>query len=967
MLLSGLCRHRRHVYHFFCFLLCTVFFNTAAASAAKHIPSLDNYFKETLNTRSGLPHNTINAITQTPDGYMWFGTWEGVARYNGREFRIFDRNPQTGLPDVGVRTFHLDKHNVLWIGGARGGLVKVQDGQWQAFPPFGELINRLFMDNQDRLWVATEGQGLYMQDATGKRTHFTLDDGLPSLQIHSLQQDANGLLWVGTANGLVYLDAQLQIQPVAADEFNGVPIFALELNHQAALLVGTERGLYLAQPSQSKPLTLLDNVPVSAILQENSDILWIGTIDRGLLRLHNGITESLDMRQGLPNNRILALLKDKEGNLWVGTNGGIFRLRDAPFNTMTTEVGLAGNYTRALLSHSNGCMYVGSSRGLTRICNGAFSIIDLTAVSVGQSVLSLAEGPDQTVLVGTYADGLIELQHDQIRRHYDTGNGLPANEVRAILPLGNGQMWVGTSNGVSLIKDDGILSLGVADGLPSSFVVSLFQTPDQRIFIGTGNGVAVYENEQLRTLNIAAYDDAHYAFGMTYDAPVNILWITTDRGLMAYHLASNDIQIIGRAQGMPFDKIFELVQDQQGSFWISSNRGILRLNRSHALALLAGKRSSLSVELYGESDGMISSQANGGSAKAGALHHDGSVWFATSMGVTRVQPERLQQFAEIAPPVVIEKVHVDGQALPLGSPVNLVAGSNRLEISYAGLGFVMSGRIQYRTKLEGFDRDWVARGTANSAEYTNLPPGEYRFLVSASYPDGEWSKQEAVYTFTLLPHLWQRWWFKFAIILLLTTLSIIAVRWRMSSLRHTEQRLRKLVAEQTTELQLLARQDALTGLANRRAFDEELQHEYQRAQRNNTTLCLALIDVDHFKRVNDQLSHAVGDEVLKRLAEVLKQQCRTVDLLARWGGEEFVVLLPDTSLQDASEVCERLRHKVEKLNFTDLAADLHITISIGLTTNNKLELPQLLVSADKALYNAKKLGRNRLALADNTR
>lgn len=937
----------------------------ALADSRSPVPALDNYFKESLNTRDGLPHNTINAIAQTADGYLWFGTWEGVARYNGREFRIFDRSPETGLPDVGVRTFHLDPLGRLWIGGSRGGLVKITNGQWHSYPPLGVLINRLLLDKQQRLWIATEGQGLFMQDADGRRIQYLRQDGLPSEQVHSLLEDQQGRIWVGTSDGLVYLDEQLTIRSVEPAQYNGVPVFALALNERGELLVGTERGLFLSQSLAAVPVTLLDNVPVSALLFENSEVLWIGTIDRGLLRQHGSVTEELDIRQGLPNNRILALQLDAERNLWVGTNGGVFRLRDAPFSTFTTEQGLAGNFVRSVLSHSDGCLYIGSSRGLNRYCAGTLEQIDLSAVSIGQSVLSLAEGPEQSLWVGTYADGLIELKHGQIQRHFNAGNGLPANEVRAVLPLADGTIWVGSALGATYIDGEQIRTYGREDGLPSPFIMALYQSADGRIFIGSGAGVAILHNNKLHPLDLKEFDDADYAFGFAEDLAAGILWMTTDRGLIAYNLTSGDIKLIGRAQGMPFDKLFQLVQDPQGYFWISSNRGVLRINRSQALEVLAGKQQTIEFELFGESDGMASAQANGGSAKAATLYHDGSVWVATSIGVSRVQPERLQHFAKMLPPVVIEKLLVDGQETSLVAQQALAAGTNRVEIQYAGLGFIMSERIQYRTLLEGFDQGWVNRGSYIAAEYTNLPPGIYRFRVSAAYPGGDWSQNEAALSFEILPQFWQRWWFKVLLVLSFGLMLVLLVHWRLQSLKRNEARLLKLVTEQTVELQLLARQDALTGLANRRAFDEALQHEYQRAKRNNTTLCLALLDVDHFKQVNDKLSHATGDEVLRRIAAMLKQQSRAVDVVARWGGEEFVILLPETTLSAAAEACERLRQKLAQLDFSELAPGLTMTVSIGLTTNDKLELPQMLLNADRALYQAKRTGRNRLVIADN--
>ncbi len=933
-------------------------------NSAKQIPNLNNYFKEVLNTSDGLPHNTINAIAQTQDGYLWFATWEGIARFDGREFRVFDRTQDIGLPDSGVRAIHLDRHQALWFGGARGGLVRLKDDKWQSYPPTGGLINQLFLDKQDRLWIATLGQGLIMQDSSGKRVQYHQQDGLLSEQVHSVVQDEQGRIWVGTADGLVFLDETLQIQAVTIDEFIDVPVFALAFNDNGRLLVGTQRGLYLSTDDNTSAIVLLEDVPVSAILPGSEQVLWIGTIDRGLLRRHAGKVEALGIRQGMPDNQVVSLSLDRQGSLWVGTNGGVFRLRDVPFSTFTTEQGLAGNYVRSVLSHTNGCLYIGSSLGLSRDCDGKISRIDISSASVGQSVLSLTQGTDQQLWVGTYADGLIKLEKDEVKQHITVANGLASNEVRAILHLENGNIWVGTSLGLSLIENDRITNIREKDGLPSSFVMSLYKSSDERLFIGTSTGLAILEAGQLRRIDLGPLDDAASVFGFADDPEAGLVWLTTDRGLIAYNLAKNTMQIVGRTQGIPFDKLFQTVLDEQGDLWVTSNQGVLRIKRAQALSILSSETSTLNYQLFGESDGMISAQANGGSANAATLHKDGSVWVATSIGVSRVQPERVAQFTVGLPTVVIDGLLVDGKVTSLNGESKLPVGANRLEIKYAGLGYLMSKRIVYRTMLEGFDNDWVYRGTQRVAEYTNLPPGQYRFEVSAAYPGGSWSEDEASINMVLLPYFWQRWWFMLGIIVLSIGLLMLVIRWRLIALKRSELHLRKLVLEQTAELQLLARQDALTGLWNRRAFDEELHKEHKRVHRNDSTLCLALLDVDHFKRVNDQLSHTVGDEVLKRIADVLKKQCRTVDLIARWGGEEFVILLPDTSLKAAVEVCERLRQKIEALNFTDLSPQLNITVSIGLTTSDKVALTQLFSSADRALYKAKSAGRNCLVVDD---
>lgn len=927
---------------------------------------LGDYFTETWSTVHGLPHNTVNAIAQTDDGYIWFGTWEGVARYNGREFVVFDRSPETGLPDSGVRALHHDSLGNLWVGGSRGGLAKVTAQQWFSKQPMGTLINRLLVDTQQQLWIATEGGGLYRLGPNNQSQHWMQADGLPFDAIYSLLEDKAGHIWVGTGAGLVYFQ-QEKIIPLNFEKLNHVRIFALAERNNGQLLIGTERGLFQYDPATQYLTELLADVPVTTILLQQ-DLMWVGTVDRGLLRYSNGQWEQLGLADGLPNNRVLDLLLDRENSLWVGTNGGVLRLRDAPFTTYQTQHGLADDFVRAVLSHANGCLFIGSSRGLNQHCDNSWQQIDLSDVSVGQSVLSLAQGIDNTLWVGTYSDGAMQLQLTpkvKVLGHYQVSEGLASNEIRAILPLSNGSVWLATAQGVTLLNADGVAqkTLATEHGLQSVFTMALHKTADGRLFFGTGEGVAFMKGEQLHKLPLSQLDDAEYAFNFVEDTEAGILWLPTDRGLVALDLTSGELSIIGRQQGVPFDKLFQLVPDKLGYFWLSTNRGVLRFSRQQALDVVRGQRQQVDLELFGESDGMASSQANGGSNPAATLHHDGTVWVATSRGVSVVNPERLSSFSAIQPPVVVEAFLVNGSLQPQQLNYRLAAGINRLELRYAGLGYVMPHRIQYRTKLEGFDLDWVNRGSQMYAEYTNLAPGDYRFNVSARYPDGQWRELDTALEISIASFFWQRLSFQFFMLFVLIAAVSFMVRWRLSSLKRSELRLKHLVAEQTTELQLLARQDVLTGMANRRAFDEALQLEFSRSKRSGRTLCLALLDIDHFKRVNDNWSHTIGDEVLKRVAQQFKLHCRSVDHLARWGGEEFVMLMPNTDSIAAGEVCERLRLIIQQTDCADIAPGLQLTISIGLSANIGMQQSeQLLQQADKALYQAKHSGRNRLVV-----
>lgn len=958
---------------------------------ARPAPLVD-YFRESWTTRDGLPHNTINSIIQSKDGYLWFATWEGAARYDGRTFTVFGRSSLTGLPDSGVRVFSLDRNDDLLIGGARGGMAMVKDGQWHSLPAVEKLINDLIRDTSGNLWIATEGGGLLLQYPDGQTRQFTAADGLEPTVIYRIIDDTQGKIWLATQQGLYWFDPALPdpVFHLAGPEM-GMPmtsIFALALSHDSRLLVGTEQGPYQLQDSTFVPLDpALQGVAVSVMMLDQQQQIWLGTINQGVMRLSSLGLEQLTVADGLPNNRVLALWQDREKSIWIGTNGGVLRLRDAPFSNLTTHKGLSDNYVRTVLEHSDGSVWIGSSGGLDRHVEG--KVIPVTNAQGGPltSVLSLAEGPDGDIWVGSYSQGVMRLRNGKVIAGFDRAMGLTSNEIRAILPMPDGSVWVGTSGGLSHIVADEIRAYHVKDGLSGEFVTALALQPNGKVWVGTGSGLSVKVGDRFQQLPLNTLDEADYVFGFYQPPASDDLWLATDRGLVRYEAKTGKIQLVGKAAGLPFDKIFAIAAEADQYFWLSSNRGILRVKQQDVLNVALGIQPQLvGYELFGESDGMQSAQCNGGSMPAAMTRKDGSLWFATSQGVAMVTPSRLNEFAIRTPPVVVQRLSADGVQYPVG--VNqLPAGTRRVEMQFAGLSYVMPTRIQYRTQLVGFDQGWVDRGPQNIAEYTNLTPGNYQFLVSAAYPDGDWSAEPATIQFEVLPFFWQRTWFLVTAGATVLFLMLLLYHWRIHSLRRNEQKLRRQVLEKTSALrqqaeiltlaveeksnlaeqlrlqaaafEAQAREDGLTGLANRRAFDEQLAAEFNRAQRLHHQLCLVILDLDHFKRINDQWSHMAGDEVLKRIAQILKLHCRDIDLISRWGGEEFALLLPQTSLQQGYEVCERLRQAIASTDYQDIAAGLTVTASFGLAVNTGLAHYDKLISrADSLLYQAKDQGRN---------
>lgn len=952
------------------------------------------FFRETWTTREGLPHNQVNAIAQTPEGYLWFGTWEGLVRYNGLEFHVFDRHNTPALQDNGIRSIRVAPDGALMIGTSRGGVTIRRGDVWQTLTKANGLAQDEIMDavedRRGRLWVATESAGISRIDGVQRR-QITTRNGLPSDVMFSLLLDRDDSVWAATAAGVAHLVGDRVTIYGTAAGLPDVPVFQLLQTHDGQLLVGTERGAFRRQGERFVPLSAqLPGDGVPSLARDASGAIWVGSINHGLMRLAGGKVETLSSQRGLPNNRVAALFIDREGSIWAGTNAGLLRLRDAPFSTYNGAHGLSDDYVRALVQSRDGSVWIGTSRGLNRWQGNKLAAVYTSADGLpGDSILSLLETADGSLWAGTYVSGLMRLRNGSLVEHFDTSSGMPgSNQVRALVQAPDGSMWIGTSRGLVRRRDGKFQLFGSDQGLPRDFIMSLHVARDGAVWVGTANGAARVLGERIVPIDLSAMNKAQDVFDFHEDAD-GTMWIATDRGLIRHR--GGKMQVLGLEQGLPIDTIFQVVDDQIGSLWLTSNRGVMRVSRRDAEAVLAGTRTQLNVDQFGEADGLASSQCNGGSGPAALRDRQGHIWVATARGAAVVDPSVLHSYRRQLPPVVIEQLLVDDRAFSPRDKLVLPAGTRKLEFHYAGLSFQMPRLLRYRHRLEGVDDAWIERGNLRFAQYTNLAPGRYRFLVSASAPGlGQgWNPDNTVMEIEIQPLLWQQPWFLPAIGVLLGLLAFAFYRWRLGHLRRRATMLEAIVGQRTHDLRghtdrlmiadqektrLLrqlqekseaferqAREDSLTGLANRRSLDEQLAHTFDVAAHDQLPLSLALLDIDHFKRINDDYSHDAGDEALRAVAIVLRDELAGQGTIARWGGEEFAVLLAGMPIEQARQCCEHLRRAVEQMDCSAFAPGWKMTLSGGVAERTGLAHHEKLLSrADTLLYEAKHAGRNRI-------
>ena len=971
-----------------------VLWAVAAPLQAAQITRLQDYARDVWTSRNGLPHNTVRDIAQTPDGYLWFGTWEGVVRYNGLDFSVFGRGTQPALPDSGIGTLYVDSDGTLWLGDSRGNVSSVdQAGNWKHWPlPAGKapaiMIEALQKDSQGRLWLLYESVGLGRLDPDGSYHRFEPPTGIRSIANHThMAVDDGGRVWMGTYDGLLFLDDDGQLKPAPA-EFglpNGV-VWPYRAPDGSVWVTAADR-LYRLE---NGALRLQHHLPgtgaLTEMLRDSHGDLWLGTENNGLWRVGKAGVEQLKPEGGLIDNRVISLHEDAEGSIWVGLNGGLMRLRETLFTGLSHVDGLSGDFVRSMMEDAQGRVWVGSSSGLDRVeRDGGLTPVRLREGLRQPSVMAVSPGSAGDVWVGTRGDGVFHVGAQGKVTHYAQGDAVPRGNYRAILVDPLQRVWLGSAQGVFQWRDGHAVPLPFANA-PDTVTLALAWL-DESLWVASAQGAWRVFEDRVEQLPIAAANGARAAYG--FRKVGDAIWITTDRGLLRYR--DGRFAAVGLNQGLPVDTVFEFIPDRLGNVWVSSNRGIWRTRMEVLDAVADGKRPKVAGEMYREIDGVISAQANGSSGPAGLLRSDGSVWIATAGGIAQVNPATVQRMSErTPPPTVIEQVVLDGTPLNWrGQALADIPGGRRLSISYVGLSYLMADRIRYRTRLEGLDKDWIERGTQRAVEYVGLPPGKYVLHVSAAHPDGRWSQGAALLNFEVKPLWWQRLDVRIGLGLMVLLALLVGFRHRVHRYQRHNERLLKLVDERTRDLKLQAqvllqanrektemadrlreqaeeferqaREDALTGLPNRRAFDEVLARDFARSKRNGHALSLVVLDLDHFKRVNDTWSHAVGDTVLCEVAHLLKSSCRDSDLPARLGGEEFALILYGTGLEDAMHICDRLQALFHARKDWAGVPGLCVTFSAGLVQRRGDDLrPQALYQrADNTLYQAKNEGRDR--------
>ncbi len=976
---------------------------------------------EPIGEPGAVRDNVVSALALDARGLLWAGSPEGLLRFDGYAFRRYPLSAPDGqlLPEQFVRAMLPDPRGWIWVAAGNSGLVRLDlaSGRWARWArsaesadetaPAANTVRTLALEQDGTLWIGGSG-GLDRFDVKTQRFthHRGREDGLPDPRVQSLLVDRQGTLWIGTWRGLARkaVDGPIETLDVGlADQL--VTLISETLDGR--IVVGTAQGRLRALSPDGQPLPFSPGAqpgdtggvwPVMAMAQPDAEELWFGDAS-GLSRRRASdgtLIERLPATGGsgggsAPRSDVRALLRDPSGTLWAGSyGGGLMRhVPPLPGLGMVREPiagGGAGLDVRSILQLHNGEVWLG-------LLSGGIERRDRQLQPLGQ----ITPGP----------------------------GGLPPGRVNALGQTRDGSVWVAVDTQLLRFDARGRLleTLRSGNAVPRRF----HATADGALWIATLDGVMRWtpQRPQMRAVPTAGLVGGTGEVNTFASLPDGSLWAGGAAGLFRVARPGADEPVAEwvEPRGLTGQTVLGMAVDPAGRLWVDTGTGL------HSLVDSDGKHArfeavaasevggAFGANLLFDRQGRIWSQRNMYDTESGerrelgaadgadlgtgwfrsyARLDDGRLLFGGARGMLVIDPERFAPWG-YKPPLVISELRVDGQERPLPTadePVRLAPGERALSLAFAALDYSQPGRNRYRYRLQGLDAAWIDAGAlGRTATYTNLAPGSYTLQVQGSNRDGAWSPDELKLAVEVRAAWWQtRWAMALALLGLLGLVAaIVNMRTRLL-LRHrrvlearVQERTEALEAAtaalqvKSAELEEASLTDPLTGLRNRRFLDRQMPADAALALRHYEPLSGApvpgeseqdllffLIDIDHFKRINDAHGHMAGDAVLEQMRGRLQQVFRATDYLVRWGGEEFLIVARGTPRSRAAELAERARQAVASEAFV-LEGGLRLaqTCSVGFSAfplcpalPRALDWRSAIDLADAALYEAKEAGRN---------
>ena len=949
--------------------------------------SFHDYVKDAWSIDQGLPQISVLAIAQDAEGFIWVGTQAGAARFDGNRFTTYNPDNTPELPGLYVNDLTLDSAGRLWVGTYKG-LAVYEDRTFRHIPFRQMGSTNVSLDIRQ---VEETASGEIIVAAVEGLFRVSGDEMLPlasqlaGQHAYSLLAEGDDLLVGGLGRVTRIVDGRLRPLPLPEDEASAQVTRLVKAG--GVLWAGTSHGLFSRENGEWQLFDgdgQLRHQPVGALFEDSDNNLWVGT-HQGLARIRDGeLAEFIAEGEQASHPNVRSAFEDHEGNLWLGSQWeGVARFWNGWTRRYSAPQGLHDPIVWSLTPASDGGLWVGTNRGLTYFDGERFrKVLDEDELPHPSAYTLLDAG--ERLWIGTrtgmawYVDGAVV--------EPSLFDPLSTTQVSGIIEDREGTTWLAASNGLYRYREGELFHYGEEQGLLELRVRTLHETSAGRILVGTQAGLFEVVADRARRVGESR--------GLANDIDVTAI-TELDGGELVlgtlaeelYFFNGEEWTVLTTGSGLPTNSPFFVAEDARGQLWVAGIRGLYSVPVADLRKFAAGTQESVRGAMLlserGDIRGSQKAYCCNGAGNAKGFIRDETLWLPTRDGVIEVDTREITR-NEIPPNVVIERVRIgsEWQRWKGEDPLRLPPDSRDITVEFTTLSFQQPDSVQMRYRLRGYDDNWQALESTDhrSVSYTNLPPGNLVFEVMGSNNAGVWAEDIATLPIVISPWFYETTWFQVMAIATFLLLVYGGHRYQVRHLEAQRNTLEQAVRQRTEELRVANRglqemtfTDPLTGLKNRRYLQSQLpadiafyDREVRKPGNEDLVIMFALVDIDHFKRINDVHGHHAGDLVLEQFSRLLHDLVRSGDYVVRWGGEEFLIVFRPMPQSMTTVVAERIRTAVERERYSiDEDNELEVTASIGFveyprfgSKGGVLRWEDMVELADSALYYVKSHGRN---------
>ncbi len=713
----------------------------------------------------GLPQAQVFDICQDNFGNLWLATQGGgLSKFNGISFKNY--SSREGLSSNFVRSVVCDKKGRVWAATARGVSLVRGDSISNIINSEGQSVNLIFEDASGHIWFSPSTKGIARINDDHEVVYYNETNGFFSDKVIDIKQDKNsGIIWfVTVVNGLVKYEDGVFSKVISSKELRG---FALSLFvTKEVIFIGTTGGLIKFYPNKEQEKRIerierFEGVFVKSVLQDREDNLWVITSNQ-VMKYYNGNLELINEKNGFSAKSVLELYQDKEGSVWLGTDGdGIYQYKDDVFTRYGLEHGLSNQNVTSVVKGDNDEYWISTmGNGLVRLKDKTFTALHGFPEGSSRYTTALSKGADGALWIGT-RNGLIKKVGDEYKI-FTKENGMIHNSVRDLFMDSAGRLWVATIKGLSMLVGDEIKNFDISNGLLDDVVWNIFESVNNELLIVTRKGINVFKDGALQP----------FLHNSLFNKRVNTIvqdkkgqfWIGySGHGICRYDKLKDERRMITSDDGLKSNFIFNLAMDINGNIIVSTERGFDKI-------ILNQETNEVDyIKNFGiGNDNFYNVEPNNG-----AIFHDrdGAIWFGSKNGIYIYNPKKEDRNA-FEPTTYISNVQLfyndvdwsdysDSVNRWTNIPYNLKLKHNQNHINFTFFGNCLSGssEVKYQFMLENFKDEWSPVSPVNKAAYTNLSPGNYTFKVRSMNNDGIWNSSPSEFRFEIIPPYWQRFWF----------------------------------------------------------------------------------------------------------------------------------------------------------------------------------------------------------------